>query len=51
MGTNKLPKRKIIHLKNFNYKGDSFTYFVTICTYHKNCYFKDEKLTKLIEEE
>jgi|AntAceMinimDraft_16_1070373.scaffolds.fasta_scaffold00253_5 REP element-mobilizing transposase RayT len=51
MKKNKLPKRKIIHLKNFNYKGNAFVYFVTICTYQKNYYFEDEKLAKLIEEE
>lgn len=51
MNKNKLPKRKRIHLKNFDYKGNSFIYFVTICTFKKNNYFKDEKLAKLIERD
>ena len=48
MNKKKFPKRKSIHLKNFNYKGNSFVYFVTICTFKKNDYFKDERLAKLI---
>ena len=48
MNKKKLPKRKNIHLKNFNYKGSSFVYFVTICTFKKNNCFKNERLAKLI---
>lgn len=49
MNKNKLPKRKSIHLKNFDYKGNSYVYYVTICTFQKNNYFKDKRLAKLIE--
>ena len=51
MNKNKLPKRKSIHLKNFDYKGNSYVYYVTICTFQKNNYFKDERLAKLIESD
>ncbi|MDA3812898.1 MAG: transposase [Candidatus Cloacimonetes bacterium] len=51
MEKDKFPKRKNIHLKNFDYKGNSHVYFVTICTFKKNNYFNEEKHAKLITEE
>jgi REP element-mobilizing transposase RayT len=51
MNKKELPKRKSIHLNNFNYKGNSFVYFVTICTFKKNNHFEIDGLAKLIAED
>jgi len=40
METNNKFKRKRIRIKEFDYKG-AFIYFITICTFNKQEYFKD----------
>ncbi|MBW1706986.1 MAG: transposase [Deltaproteobacteria bacterium] len=46
-----IKQRKQIHLRNFNYKGSSFVYYITICTSKKQPYFQNEKITKVIADE
>ncbi|MEE8638646.1 MAG: transposase [Candidatus Margulisiibacteriota bacterium] len=40
---NKEFKRKRIRIKDFNYMG-SYVYFITICTFDKQIYFKDAEI-------
>lgn len=46
-----LPKRKQIHLANFDYTDTNVVYFLTICTYKKMTYFKDPEMAQFIEKE
>ena len=43
----RLPKRKHIRLKNYNYKSNGY-YFITICTYREKPYIKEYE--EIIEE-
>jgi len=49
--SNKNKHRKQMHLKDFDYKGSVFVYFITICTANKQLYFLNKKITKIIEDE
>ena len=51
MGNDKIIRRKGMHLKNFDYKGSTFVYHITICTAHKQPYFQDDKIAKIIANE
>ncbi|HJX31563.1 MAG TPA: transposase [Thermodesulfobacteriota bacterium] len=46
-----LPNRKQIHLKDFDYTDTNVVYFLTICTYGKNSYFKKQKFAKIIADD
>src|SRR3989337_3179658 len=46
-----IKNRKPLRLSNFEYKGGSFVYFITICTSNKQPYFSDERIAKVIENE
>jgi REP element-mobilizing transposase RayT len=48
---NKLPVRKRIHLKEFDYSGSGYIYFVTICTKNKVNHFSDSKIADIISNE
>ncbi len=48
MKNKNLPKRKKIRLENFNYKGISYAYFITICTYDKKKHFQNPEIAKTI---
>ncbi|MCI0448394.1 MAG: transposase [Chlorobi bacterium] len=46
-----MQERKQIHLKDFDYKCSCYLYFITICTFNKNPYFKNHEIAKVLEEE
>jgi len=46
-----LPKRKQIHLINYDYSNTDAAYFITICTYNKSAYFKKTDIAEHIERE
>jgi len=46
-----MRKRKRIHLIDFDYTGSGYLYFITICTFNKNPYFKNYEIAKVPEEE
>jgi len=48
---NMLPKRKQIHLVNFDYKDTNYVYFITICTFNKIPYFCNPQFAKYIAQE
>ena len=48
---NKVRYRKRLHLKDFDYRGSSYVYFVTMCTANKQPYFLDSRMAKIIEDE
>jgi REP element-mobilizing transposase RayT len=48
---NMLPKRKQIHLLDYDYTNTSAVYFITICTYNKKAYFRDTEVARYIEKE
>jgi putative transposase len=41
-------KRKTLHLKDFDYKGGSFVYFVTICTDGAERYFSNPSISRTL---
>ena len=43
--------RKRLHLKDFDYKGSDYIFFITICTAEKQNYFSNERIVKIIENE
>lgn len=43
MEINQINERKRIRIKNFNYTG-AYAYFVTICAFEKQNYFKDAEI-------
>lgn len=47
----RLSQRKQTHLRNFDYKGSGWVYFITICTANGQLYFLNEKITKIITDE
>jgi len=46
-----IRQRKQLRLKDFDYKGNTYAYFITICTANKQPYFRNGKITKIIEDE
>ncbi|HQG66812.1 MAG: transposase [Smithella sp.] len=46
-----LPKRKQIHLVNYDYTNTDAVYFVTICTHNKQPYFQNQEFARLIVQE
>lgn len=46
-----LPKRKQMHLVNFDYTDTNVAYFLTICTYEKKAYFKNPEIAQYIDKE
>ena len=46
-----LPKRKQIHLVNFDYTNTNAVYFLTICTHNKKAYFKNPELAQYIAKD
>jgi putative transposase len=46
-----LPKRKQIHLVDYDYSNTDAVYFVTICTWNKILYFKNPEIVQYIEQE
>ena len=48
---NMLPKRKQIHLADYDYSNTDVVYFVTICTFNKKAYFKNPEIAQYIEME
>jgi putative transposase len=48
---NMLPKRKQLHLIDYNYTNTDAVYFVTICTHNKQPYFKNPELAQYIAKE
>ena len=46
-----LPKRKQIHLAGYDYSNTADVYFVTICTWNKNAYFRNSAIAQYIEKE
>jgi len=48
---NMLPKRKQIHLVDYDYSNTNMIYFVTICTWNKKEYFKNKEIVQYIEME
>ncbi len=46
-----LPKRKNVHLANFDYTDTNVMYFITICTHNKIRYFKKPEIAKYIADE
>lgn len=46
-----LPKRKQIHLADYDYSNSNAVYFVTICTCNKKGYFKNPEFAHYIEKE
>ena len=47
----KVQGRKRLHLTNFDYKGSTHIYFVTVCTADRQSLFLDKKLAKVLEDE
>ena len=47
----KIKHRKRLHLKNFDYRGSSNVYFLTLCTVNKQCYFLNNEMSKIISDE
>lgn len=47
----KIKHRKSFHLKNFDYRGSSNEYFLTLCTVNKQCYFLNNEMAKVISDE
>jgi REP element-mobilizing transposase RayT len=46
------PKqRKRLHLKDFDYRGSSSVYFLTLCTADKETYFRHEEVAKIVLDE
>jgi len=46
-----LPKRKQIHLTNYDYSGSDAIYFVTLCTHNKQAYFQKPQIAQYIADE
>ncbi len=46
-----LPKRKQMHLTDFDYSNKDMVYFLTLCTYGNQSYFKDPKAAQQIAYE
>jgi REP element-mobilizing transposase RayT len=46
-----LPKRKQIHLVDYDYSNKDAVYFVTICTWNKKAYFKKAEIAQYIDTE
>lgn len=46
-----LPKRKQIHLVDYDYRNTDAAYFITICTYNKKAYFNNKEIAEYIEQE
>ncbi len=47
----KIKHRKQLRLKDFDYKGSAFVYFITICTENKQTHFSNDKIAKIIADE
>lgn len=43
--------RKSPHLQNFDYKGSSWVYFVTLCTANRQPYFSQANMADIIEKD
>ena len=50
-GKNMFPRRKQIHLVNFDYTDTNVVYFLTICTYEKKAYFNNPEIAQYIDKE
>jgi REP element-mobilizing transposase RayT len=48
---NMLPKRKQIHLADYDYSNTDAVYFITICTYNKKAHFKKTDIAEYIAQE
>lgn len=46
-----LPKRKQIHLVDYDYSNTDTAYFITICTFNKKAYFKKQDRAECIAQE
>jgi len=46
-----VKRRKRMHLKNFDYRGSSHIYYLTLCTAGKQPHFRDERIAGSIEAE
>jgi len=46
-----LPKRKQIHLVDYDYTNTSAVYFITICTYNKKPFFNKAEVAEYIAQE
>lgn len=46
-----LPKRKQIHLADYDYSNTDAVYFITICTYNKIAYFKKPDVAEYMAKE
>ena len=46
-----LPKRKQLHLVDYDYSNTDAVYFITICTYNKKAYFKKTDIAEYIAKE
>jgi len=46
-----IKHRKPLRLIDFEYKGEAFVYFLTLCTSQKQPYFADGRIAKVIENE
>jgi putative transposase len=46
-----LPKRKQIHLENYNYSRNEAVYFLTLCTHGKQAYFHKHQVAQYIADE
>jgi REP element-mobilizing transposase RayT len=44
-------QRKSLHLKDFDYKGSAFVYFITLCTAGKRPFFLHGDLAEMVVEE
>jgi putative transposase len=51
MMESKTQNRKRVHLTDFGSMGSSFIYFLTVCTAHKEPYFLDKRIKKIITDE
>jgi putative transposase len=47
----KTDRRKPIRLKNFDYKGSEFVFFITICTANKQACFSNGEVAKIVIDE
>ncbi|MBI2485814.1 MAG: transposase [Deltaproteobacteria bacterium] len=48
---NKIKQRGKLRLTDFDYKGNEFVYFITICTADKQPYFLNDKIATIIADE
>lgn len=49
--TKSLPKRKSLHLEDFDYSSKDHIFFITICSANKKTYFMNSSMAKLIIDE